>query len=57
MSFNNQLTGEISELQVEMLRLQEIPRNLHEAVTNCKDIYKDVFSVFQVSLSYDSKYH
>ncbi|GFQ00905.1 kinesin-related protein 4 [Phtheirospermum japonicum] len=46
-SFNNQLTREISELQQEIMLVRQIPQNLHEAVTNCKDIHKDVFSVLQ----------
>ncbi|KAL3617867.1 hypothetical protein CASFOL_038188 [Castilleja foliolosa] len=46
-SFNNQLTTEISELQQEILLVRQIHRNLHEAVTNCKDIHKDVFSILQ----------
>ncbi|KAI3465239.1 hypothetical protein Pfo_021902 [Paulownia fortunei] len=46
-SFNNQLTREISELQQELLLIREIPQNLHETMTNCKDIYKDVLSILQ----------
>ncbi|EYU25539.1 hypothetical protein MIMGU_mgv1a001948mg [Erythranthe guttata] len=46
-SFTNQLAGEISKLQEEIRLFQEFPRNLHETVTNCKDIYKDVFSVLE----------
>ncbi|KAL0439297.1 UNVERIFIED_CONTAM: Kinesin-like protein KIN-7N [Sesamum latifolium] len=46
-SFNSQLTREISELQEEMLLIQGIPQNLHETVTNCKEIYKDVCSILQ----------
>ncbi|KAL7154935.1 hypothetical protein ABFS83_03G037800 [Erythranthe nasuta] len=46
-SFTNQLAGEISELQEEIQLFQEFPRNLHETVTSCKDIYKDVFSVLE----------
>ncbi|XP_020549361.1 kinesin-like protein KIN-7N isoform X2 [Sesamum indicum] len=47
MSFNSQLTREISQLQEEMLLIQGIPQNLHETVTNCKEIYKDVCSILQ----------
>ncbi|KAK4428708.1 Kinesin-like protein KIN-7N [Sesamum alatum] len=46
-SFNSQLTREISELQEEILQTQGIPQNLHETVTNCKDIYKDICSILQ----------
>ncbi|KAK6160589.1 hypothetical protein DH2020_003970 [Rehmannia glutinosa] len=46
-SFNNQLTREISELQQEILLIRQIPQNLHETVTNCKDMYKDIFSILQ----------
>ncbi|KAL3840502.1 hypothetical protein ACJIZ3_025093 [Penstemon smallii] len=42
-SFNNQLTREMSELHQEVLRIQEIPQSLLTAVTNCKNIYKDFF--------------
>ncbi|KAL6572412.1 hypothetical protein OROMI_013370 [Orobanche minor] len=45
--FNNQLTREISEFHQEILLIRQIPQNLHEAVGSCKDIYKDVFSIFQ----------
>ncbi|CAA3005562.1 kinesin KIN-7N [Olea europaea subsp. europaea] len=46
-TLNNQLTKEISELQQEALLIQEVPRALFESVTNCKDVYKDIFSVLQ----------
>ncbi|CAA0806803.1 P-loop containing nucleoside triphosphate hydrolases superfamily protein [Striga hermonthica] len=46
-SFNSQLTREISELQKERLLIRQIPENLHEAVTSCKEIYKDVFSILE----------
>ncbi|KAG8377453.1 hypothetical protein BUALT_Bualt08G0034600 [Buddleja alternifolia] len=47
MSFNNQITTEISELLEEILLIRKIPQNLHETVTNCKDMYKDIFSILQ----------
>ncbi|XP_073031375.1 kinesin-like protein KIN-7N [Primulina eburnea] len=46
-SFNNQVTREVSELQREVRHIREFPQNLCELVTNCKDIYKDVFSILQ----------
>lgn len=48
-TLNNQLTKEISELQQEALLIQEVPWALFESVTNCKDVYKDIFSVLQVT--------
>lgn len=48
MFVNNRLMEEVSELQQEALLIREIPRRLCESVTNCKDIYKDVVSTFQV---------
>ncbi|KAL0325354.1 UNVERIFIED_CONTAM: Kinesin-like protein KIN-7N [Sesamum radiatum] len=50
-SFNSQLTREISELQEEMLLIQGIPQNLHETVTNCKETYKDLCSILQNFIS------
>ncbi|KAK9270679.1 hypothetical protein L1049_026261 [Liquidambar formosana] len=44
---NNQLMGEISELQQEASLIREIPGRLCESVANCKDIYKDVMSIMQ----------
>ncbi|XP_073021338.1 kinesin-like protein KIN-7N isoform X2 [Primulina eburnea] len=46
-SFNSQLTREVSELQQEVLHIREFPQNLREIVSNGKDIYKDVFSILQ----------
>ncbi|XP_073304837.1 kinesin-like protein KIN-7N [Primulina huaijiensis] len=46
-SFNSQLTREVSELQQEALHIREFPQNLREIASNCKDIYKDVFSILQ----------
>ncbi|XP_073125716.1 kinesin-like protein KIN-7N [Henckelia pumila] len=46
-SFNNQLTREVSELQQEVLHIREFPQNLREIVANCKDAYKGVFSILQ----------
>lgn len=47
-SFNNQLTWEVSELQQEVLHIREFPKKLCELVANCKDIYQDIFSILQV---------
>ncbi|KAK4390387.1 Kinesin-like protein KIN-7N [Sesamum angolense] len=44
-SFNSQLTREISELQEEMFLIQGIPQNLHETVTNCKELTR-IFVLF-----------
>ncbi|KZV54523.1 kinesin-related protein 11 [Dorcoceras hygrometricum] len=46
-SFNNQLTREVSELQQEFLYIREFPQHLCEIVANCKNVYKDVFSMLQ----------
>lgn len=48
MSFNNELTHEISELQEEVLRIRELPQTLLTAVTNCKDTYSDLISGLEV---------
>lgn len=55
-SLNSQLTREISELRQEISLVRGIPQNLLETVTNCKDIYNDVFSVIQVKHSYFFSY-
>ncbi|XP_042046839.1 kinesin-like protein KIN-7N [Salvia splendens] len=46
-SFNDQLTREKSELQLEILTAREVPRKLLETVTHCKGIHNDVFSIIQ----------
>ena len=48
-SLNYQVTRELCGLQNEVLEIQEIPQRLCESVINCKDVYKDVLSVLQVS--------
>lgn len=48
LQLNNQLMAEVSELQQESLLIQEIPQRLCESVANCKDTYKEVFSIMQV---------
>lgn len=47
LQLNNQLMAEVSELQQESLLIQEIPQRLCESVANCKDTYKEVFSIMQ----------
>lgn len=47
---NNQLEGKISELQKELLQVQDVRQRLYESVASCKDVYNDVLSVFQVKL-------
>ncbi|KAK6938551.1 Kinesin motor domain [Dillenia turbinata] len=44
---NDQLKTEISELQKESQLFREIPKMLHESVTNCKDAYGGIVSVMQ----------
>ncbi|XP_047976169.1 kinesin-like protein KIN-7N [Salvia hispanica] len=46
-SFNDQLTREKSELQLEILTAREVPQKLLETVTHCKGIHNEVFSVIQ----------
>lgn len=45
---NTRLMEELSELQQEAQLIHEIPQRLCESVENCKEIYKDVLSIFQV---------
>ncbi|XP_042005396.1 kinesin-like protein KIN-7N [Salvia splendens] len=46
-SFNDQLTREKSELQLEILTAREVPQKLLETVTHCKGIHNEVFSIIQ----------
>ncbi|KAL8490196.1 hypothetical protein ACS0TY_025928 [Phlomoides rotata] len=46
-SLNDQLTKEIAELQQEISLVRGIPQNLLESVTNCKDIFNDIFSIIK----------
>lgn len=41
---------EVSELQKEAVLIKEIPIRLQESVTNCKNVYKDALSIFQVNI-------
>lgn len=50
MLLNNRLMQEVSELQQEVVLVKEIPRRLQESVTNCKNVYKDALSIFQVNI-------
>ncbi|KAH7523757.1 hypothetical protein FEM48_Zijuj06G0045900 [Ziziphus jujuba var. spinosa] len=51
LTLNDRLTCEISELQREAQLFQEIPQRLCECAANCKDIYVDVLSMTQSSIS------
>ncbi|XP_057794295.1 kinesin-like protein KIN-7N [Salvia miltiorrhiza] len=46
-SFNDQLTKEKSELQLEILPTLVVPQKLLETVTHCKGIHNEVFSIIQ----------
>lgn len=50
MQLNNRLMQEVSELQKEAVLIKEIPIRLQESVTNCKNVYKDALSIFQVNI-------
>ncbi|KAM7516964.1 hypothetical protein LguiA_006547 [Lonicera macranthoides] len=44
---NTRLMEELSELQQEAQLIREIPQRLCESVEHCKEIYKDVLTIFQ----------
>ncbi|XP_051123669.1 kinesin-like protein KIN-7N isoform X2 [Andrographis paniculata] len=50
---NNQLARDVADLQKEIEQIRVIPKKLHETVADCKDIYKDVFSILQNYVSDD----
>ncbi|KAL1546870.1 kinesin-like protein KIN-7N [Salvia divinorum] len=50
-SFNDQLSREKSELQLEILTAREVPQKLLENVTHCKGIHNEVFSIIQKTVA------
>ncbi|KAF5188121.1 Kinesin-like protein [Thalictrum thalictroides] len=44
---NDQLMVELSELQQESKRIQDVPQIVSESVASCKAIYKEIFSIMQ----------
>ncbi|GAA0159238.1 hypothetical protein LIER_16063 [Lithospermum erythrorhizon] len=52
-SLNSQLMQKLDELQQEALLIQDIPQKLCQAVTICKDLYRDILSNLQTFIADD----